>query len=334
MTKIITKIISVCCILWITAACEKDNISNSYIDQNKDRMDKIAENFKRTIASSETGWVMMVKSNLTSDIYAPVILKFDTAKNEVKITTVYGITNNTTDYFRIANGTGSPQLIFTTGSIMSTLYRVGAAASDITDHIYNVVSVKDDEIQIQPYRSGNVYSKEGGVVYKLFKRPTEWTWADDKIEFDFTSDAFTNNINAVTGEMKFDYLNSNTSKTFEWRFWRWSANGEFFRIRDLFDVQYNIGAGGFKPANYLIVTGKITNNVNTTAMVGHNAISLFPFPYNNGTDQEVKKLINQINTHYLIFKNRTNVGENVKMEFVAYGKDGQEVLKAFYDNKR
>lgn len=326
--------------LFLFASCEKDNITNSYIEENPERMEMVAQDLRKEMASSPNGWVMMVKSTLSSDVYTPIILKFDTTTNEVKVRTVYGKNDpEKKDYFRIANGTGSPQLIFTTGSIMTTLYRVGAQASDITDHIYNVLKVSKDTIEIQPYRSGNVYAKEGGVIFKLFKRPDNWTWADDELKFDWTSTATTTNVNSVVGSMKIDYLNTDTSLTTGWRFWSWS-DPTVYRIRDPFAVGYNIGTGGFLPSTYFILTGLegvgsgVTSTTNSTITNGHNSLSFFPIPYNTGTNQNIVAICNFLKTHYLVFKNETRTGNNVKMEFEAYDKNGNVIINAFYDNLR
>lgn len=325
----------------VFTSCEKDNITNTYIDENPDRLDIVAQQVKETLASSPNGWVMMVKSTLSEDVHTPIVLQFDTATNKVQVTTVYGITEDTDSFFRITKGTGSPQLIFTTGSIMTTLYRVGIQASDITDHIYNVVSVSPDTVAIRGYRSGRIYNAEGGVIYKMFKRPDNWTWAEQSIEFDWTDDAFRTNVNSIIGEMKIDYLNTNSSLTTPWRFWSW-ANPTVYRIRDPFSIAYNIGTGGFKPMNYFIVAGitatgptsTVTAATNMTVTNGHNAISIYPIPYNVGTNQHIVTLSSYLKTHYLIFKSQTRVGDNVKMEFEAYGQNGEVILRAYYDNLR
>ncbi|MFZ4862110.1 DUF4302 domain-containing protein [Sphingobacterium sp. Mn56C] len=296
-------------------------------------MDKIIADLKKTMVSAEHGWVMMVKTGLNADVYTPIVLEFDTLSNKVHITTVYGVKDEVDDFFRITKGTGSPQLIFTTGSIMTTLYRIGTQASDITDHMYNVRSVSENEIEIQPYRSGKVYAKEGGEIYKLFKRPADWTWADSTQIFDWTNPEFTNNLDNVEGEMTLEYLKTNTTVTKNWRFWS-LPNPTIYRIRDPFSVSYNIGTGGFKPMDYFRVTGEVTNNVSTVVTNGYNAISFYPIPYNTSTNQAVIALGNTLKTHYLVFKNQTRNGRHVKLEFEAYDKDGKVIVKAFYDNKR
>lgn len=335
MKRILHIVIAAAGLLVLMYACEKDNISNAYFEGNQERQEKVAQEAKKVLGSSETGWVMMVKTGLSQDVYTPIVLNFDTLTNRVYITTVYGQTSTTEDYFSIKNGTGAPQLIFTTGSIMSTLYRIGTQASDITDHIYNIVDVSADTVAIQCYRSGKVYAKEGGVIYKLFKRPADWKWAESPIVFNWTSSDFTNNVNSVVGEMKLEYMNDNTSLVTPWRFWSWS-DPTIYRIRDPFSTQYNIGTGGFTPMNYFIVTGitapGITPTTNMTVTNGHNAISIYPIPYNTGTNQAVVALGKYLKTHYLILKNQSRVGNNVKMEFEAYDAKGKVVVKASYDN--
>lgn len=326
-------------VIFLFSSCEKDNITNSYINENPKRVESIVSALKKTLVSSPDGWVMMVKSSLSADVYTPVVLKFDTVKNLVRIKTVYGITNDTEDYFRISIGTGSPQLIFSTGSIMTTLYRIGIQASDITDHIYNVVKVSEEEIQIQPYRSGNVYTKEGGVVYTLFKRPADWVWAEDVLNFDWTNITTTANVNGVLGRMSIDYLNTGTNLTTPWRFGSW-FDPTVFRIRDPFSIEWNAGTGGFTPMNYLVLAGLVgvgsgvTSTTNSMITNGHNTLSFYPIPYNSVTNQNIIAIATFLKTHYLIFKNEVRVGNNVKIEFEAYDKSGKVILRAFYDNLR
>jgi len=333
MKKLIYYMLFGFCASILFAACEKDNITNAHFDAHPNRQEEVVFKLKKAMASSPNGWVMMVKTNLSEDVYTPIVLQFDTVLNKVQITTVYGMTSDTDDFFRVTKGTGSPQLIFSTGSIMSTLFRIGAKASDVTDHMYNVIAVSDDEIQIQPYRSGNVYSKEGGVIYKMFKRPDDWTWADQKITFDWSSSEFRTNISGYVGEMKLDYQNDIPDRTVEWRFWHWN-NPYLYQAGDPFAIENNIGTGGFKPNYYFLITGEVTNQVNTTVTLGHNAVSIFPFTYNTGTNQAATALKNNIKSHYLVFKSISRNENNVKMEFEAYGKDGNVILKASYDNKR
>lgn len=324
--------ITLCASLLFTS-CEKDNITNTYIDQNPGRQDKVAEDLRRMIVASKDGWVMMVKSSLSADVYSPVVLKFDTATNRVYINTVYGVTSDTEDYFRIAKGTGAPQLIFTTGSIMSTLYRVGAQASDITDHIYNVKSVSDSEIEIQPYRSGNVYAKEGGVIYKLFRRPKDWAWADSSLIFDWTNAAFRKNVIGVKGQMKIENSISKTVDSIPFTFNNLpSGDDNWLMNNSPFAIRANIGTGGFKAATGFQVISNITTDGGAMVMQGQNTISFYPFSIYSDTKTNVTALVNRLKTHYLIFKNQTRVGSNVKMEFEAYDKAGKVILKAYYDN--
>lgn len=331
MRKILYSLLYLFLNVLLFSSCEKDNITNAYFEDNSGRQEKVAQEARKMLASAEKGWVMMVKTGLNADVYTPIVLRFDTLTNRVYVKTVYGVTADTESYFRITTGTGAPQLIFTTGSIMSTLYRIGVQASDITDHMYNIVGVSADTVAIQCYRSGKVYAKEGGVIYKMFKRPDSWTWADDPLQFDWTSPTFTQNVNAAVGEMTFEYVNTGITETHPWRFWSWS-DPTVYRIRDPFSVSYNIGTGGFKPMNYFIVTGGVTNNVNTTVTMGQNAISMYPIPYNTGTNQSVIALGTKIKTHYLVYKSETRSGNNVKMEFEAYDKDGKVIVKASYNN--
>lgn len=318
-------------------SCEKDNITNTYFEEHPGRMDKIAEELKSTLASAPEGWVMMVKTGLNSQVYTPVVLKFDTLKNRVFVKTVYGETADTESYFRIANGTGAPQLIFTTGSIMSTLYRVGAQASDITDHIYNVVSVSADTVAIRGYRSGAVYKPEGGVVYKMFKRPKDWKWADDEIYFDMSSASFRTNVEGVRAKMEIEYVkNSGEKKSFE---------TEFNTVPDMymvnmqsvfpFSTRQNIGTGGFKTPYYFFMEFPYAGDIyDVSPVVANNTISFYPqYGYTTNLTY-MNYFINAYNLHYLVCKDVVRTGNNVKMDFEAYDKQGNVIVKATYNNLR
>lgn len=319
----------------LVVSCEKDNITNSYIKNNPDRMGKIAGDAKRILASAEKGWAMMVKTDMNSDVYTPVVLKFDTTKNRVFIRTVYGETADTESYFRVTEGTGAPQLIFTTGSIISTLYRVGPQASDLTDHIFNVIGVTSDTVSVQSYRSGKVYQKEGGVIYKLFKRPDSWKWADDDLIFDWGSDVFRKDIenvsasatlqNAVASEKNLQFTTSFIPLS-EWDI-------SFMQIWYPFDVNDNIGTGGFKDPEYcLFVFPYVDGNYSAAPVVGHNAISFYPqYGYMNNL-YYTEYFINTFGAHYLVCNKVERSGRNVKMEFEAYDKKGNAVVKVAYDN--
>lgn len=316
--------------------CEKDNISNTFFEDNPERLNEVANDLRSKLASAENGWVMMVKTDLNSEVFTPVIMKFDTLKNLVHVKTVYGETADTESFFRIANGTGSPQLIFTTGSIMSSLYRVGVRASDITDHIYNLVSVSADTIAIRGYRSGGVYKPEGGVIFKMFKRPVEWKWADGTKYFDMTSSAFKVNVESVASNFKFEYVNNpDKNRIINSMFTTVPvANVQTMRNGFLFALSRNIGAGGFKSTDYINVRFPyLTTTMDAAPVVANNSLSFLPQAA--GYTSNVTNMMNFINTfnfHYLVCTNVTRVGNNVKMDFEAYDRKGNPIVKAFYDN--
>lgn len=326
-------------ILFFLASCEKENITNSYFEDNPGRQGKIEQDVKHALASSPKGWVMMVKSDLSTEIYTPIVLKFDTLRNRVDIKTVYGTTADNEVYYRVATGNGTPQLTFSTGSVISTLYRMGGQASDITDHMFNIVKVDMDSIFIQSYRSGGTRAKEGGAIYKLFKRPDAWTWADDSLMFDYSSSIFRAGLTEGAGKMVFQYAVDNQLLETPWRFWNWgNATIESTRNRDPFSHQTDPSRGGFKPLYPMLVTGiqgeTLVSSNNVVPLLGHNAIALYPFTHNNNTNLYVRSLIKFIKTHYLVFKKQERTGQNVKMEFEAYNRQGEPVVKAYYDNLR
>ncbi|TJZ53767.1 DUF4302 domain-containing protein [Sphingobacterium olei] len=320
----------------LLASCEKDNITNAYFEDNTERQEKVAKEAKEMLASAENGWVMMVKTGLNSDVYTPIVLKFDTVTNRLYVKTVYGETADTESYFRITTGTGAPQLIFTTGSIMSSLYRVGAQASDITDHIYNIVGVSSDTVAIQCYRSGNVYAKEGGVIYKMFKRPVDWKWADGENYFDFNASGFGTNVLGTASRVQLEYVNSpEKNRTIASGFSAVAAaNLSTMRNGFAFQISRNIGTGGFAPTNYVFFRFPyLTTNYDGAPIFANNALSFLPQPagYTNNVTY-MTYFINTFNFHYLVCKSVVRTGNNVKMEFEAYDKAGKVIVKATYDN--
>lgn len=336
--KSISKFFVLSFLAFLFVGCEKDNITNSYIDENPERLDKVAADLRKTLASAENGWVMMVKTDLNSEVYTPIVLKFDTATNKVDVKTVYGETADTDSYFRIANGTGSPQLTFTTGSIMSSLYRIGARGSDITDHIYNLVSVSTDTVAIRGYRSGRIYAPEGGVIYKLFRRPANWKWADGVNYFDMNSTIFKTNIESVASTVRFEYANNpNKNRTINSVFTNVpAANVQTMRNGFIFAISRNIGAGGFKNPDYINFRFPYLTTTQDAAPVhGNNALSFLPQAAGYTSNvTNMNNFINTFNLHYLICTNVTRAGNNVKIDFEAYDQKGNPIIKAFYDNQR
>ncbi|MFD2554246.1 DUF4302 domain-containing protein [Sphingobacterium tabacisoli] len=336
MKKVFYNLIIVASLLMLITSCEKDNISNGYFDANLERQEKVAQEAKKVLASSETGWVMMAKVGLNSEVYTPIVLKFDTVKNRVFVKTVYGETAETESFFRITNGTGAPQLIFTSGSIMSTLYRIGTQASDITDHMYNIVGVSADTVAIQCYRSGKVYAKEGGVIYKMFKRPKDWKWADGEIYFDMSSPGFTQNVAGVSGNMKIEYINNpSKNKTFE-TIWSTVAPTNLATMQNGFPFQIsrNIGTGGFKNPYYFYLKFPYTTTTNydVSPAMSNNVMSFYPQSGYTSNLTYMNYFINTYNIHYLTCKSVIRTGNNVKMEFEAYDVKGNVSVKAQYDN--
>ncbi|MGN7783565.1 DUF4302 domain-containing protein [Niabella sp. 22666] len=319
-------------------SCEKNNIAIS-LDEAKQRNIELVKTLKENLHSSERGWVMMVSSTLSKDVASPVVLKFDTLQNRVGITSTYGITDSVPTFFEISSGTGSPLLTFSTGSIISSFFRIGALASDITDHIFKVISVSSDTIKIQPYRSGRVYSKEGGVVYSLFKRPADWTWADAKRYFDMSSSEGRLDLSGRPGDLTLKYKTGAPELKLRTTL-NYYSDAQVIAFstpiaRDPFVG--NISAKGFKTmypfyVGYYELAPNFTNTtlIVTIPMLGHNAISFYPFTYNANTNANVIALATKLKTHYLIAKSVEKNASGFKVDFVAYDKRGNEVVNAVF----
>lgn len=324
-------------------SCEKDVITNSAMD-SKNRVIENTLALKKALQNAPNGWVMMVKSNLSADAYTPIVLRFDTTKNIVDVKTVYGITDPNPSFFEIGSGTGSLLLTFSTSSIMTSLFRIGAQASDVTDHIYKVMKIGDDSIEIQGYRSGPVYKPEGGVIYKLFRRPADWTWANPVVSLDYTNATWRTGVVNRDGTFEFEYMNGTPKLTYKVRFGVWTdANITSFRSRDPFVG--NISAKGFIPLynaqlDYALPTSATYNTTTdrVAPIVGHNALAFYPFATatatNAATNANVVSIINKLKTHYLVLTGITRSDATataaIDMNFVAYDKTGEIYLKAKY----
>ncbi len=274
----------------------------------------------------------------------PVVLKFDTTTNIVDVKTVYGITDPNPAYFDISAGTGSLILTFSTSSIMTSFFRIGPVASDITDHIYKVVKVSDESIEIQGYRSGAVYKPEGGVIYKLFKRPADWEWANNTINFDFTNPIWRTGIINRDGTFEIEYVDGTTPKiTLNTKFGAWTdAQINTLRGRDPFVG--NISAKGFLPMYNMIFDQSLPPSIvyaaadRTAPMVGHNAIAFYPFASTGttsaATNANILSFASKIKTHYLVLTQITRSDATataaIDMNFVSYDKTGKVYLTAKY----
>ncbi|WP_437922196.1 DUF4302 domain-containing protein [Sphingobacterium sp. LRF_L2] len=320
--------------LFLLLSCEKDTITRS-VSEAEARQEQLIEDLKTALQSAENGWVMMVKSSLSEKIYTPVVMKFDTVKNKVDIVTVYGLTDTVDTYFNINTGTSYPLLTFTTGSIITSLYRLGAQASDLTDHIFKVLSVSADSIQLQCYRGGSIYSAEGGTSYTLFRRPEDWKWADNDRYFnlDNTSEwtsTFLNSSKRVTLSI-LDPQGVEQTKSMIYNNSITTTSLTTFRRSDPFAK--DASAQGFLPFYlFWMYFYKSNTGYQTAVTIGHNALSFYPFTVtqNVSTSTNVRSLIEYFGTYYFVAKEVTKNGSQLTVEFVAYGSQGQELLSTSY----
>ncbi|WP_270088444.1 DUF4302 domain-containing protein [Sphingobacterium sp. SYP-B4668] len=328
-------IVGVLLAFWLSS-CEKDIITNDYIDSNPDRAEKLAAGLNKVLQSSEHGWVMMVKSNLSNTIYAPVVMKFDTTDNSVDVKTVYGESEGVKSFYQITSGLGAPQLEFSTGSVISALFKVGAQMSDITDHIFNVVSYSQDTIEIRGYRSGGVYKPEGGVVYKLFKRPADWKWADSEVLFDMTTVA-----NRPVGEGEFQTMEVHSALTNEdfnipVKYVAQSAGNvnALYSWHPFNNISAIGGITDFYPFQFVYVNKSNAQIANYISQ-GHNAMSFLPYysTTNAGIAAAYKALRDQFQTFYLVANKSEKIGNTQSITFNAYNKSGEVVITAVYKGK-
>lgn len=316
------------------SSCEKDHLTRSVSDA-EERQAALISDLKSGLQDAKDGWVMMVKSSLSEVAYTPIVMKFDTVKNTVAIRTVYGLSNAAPTYFEIGKGTAQPLLTFSTGSLISALYRIGAEGSDLTDHIFKVMNVSKDTVTLQCYRSGGVYQPEGGATYQLFRRPKGWKWADEYRYFDLDdTNKWQQNFLNPTKEIALDIVDQNKTKTAS-TIWTNSAILSSllttFRRNDPFNR--DVSTKALQPFHvFWIYFRKENNSYQTAVTVGHNALSFFPFSVNQNisTSTHVRYLADHLGTHYFVAKDVRLSGSQLDIDFVAYGKQGEEVLTTTY----
>lgn len=314
-------------------SCEKDSISYD-LSESFDRATEFRADLRNYLHDPEQGWVMMLESNQNSQIGIPLVLKFDTLKNTVAMISPYGFTDASTLHFTHSTGTGSEILTFSTSSLVTSFFRLGLAASDITDHIFKVMSLSSDTITLQGYRSGGVYSPEGGKIFKLFKRPAQWTWADDDVYFD---------LNTVAG--RFPYFN----KVSRLRVYQGAdlhadlsillqtlGAADINLIRSYHPFT-NISARGFQPIypfffNFL---ENFPNPMNSTLAVipnaGYNALSFYYYPTFTQTGVNIINLRNRLGTYYLIVESVEEVDNQIHVQLLSYNLEGNVILTALWE---
>lgn len=313
----------------IFTSCEKD-VSNSSITDSKLKTSLNKQALKKALQNAPNGWVMMVKST-ASPAYAPVIMKFDTTKNTVVTRSVYRQYEVTPSYFEIEDGTGSILLTFSTASDITALYKVGVKYSDITDHIFKVISISDESIEIRGYRSGGVYKPEGGVVYKLFKRPANWDWIDKNLQFDLENTTWRVGVANRPSTLVLTYTD-NTTKTFNLTFGIQSA-GNISALKTWDPFANPSGKPAITLYPFIISNRTQTPNTTIWAAAGNNGIDFIPY-YTGAASyvNDATALINAMRTHYLILTNITRSDNTatavIVMDFIAYDKDGKVFVNA------
>lgn len=315
-------------------SCEKDKDYGA-VSEARESQAKLVKDLKIALQDAGNGWVMMLKSNLSDVAYTPLVMKFDTTKNTVDMVTVYGLTVPSEAHFTIGEGTANPLLIFSTGSIMTALYRTGAQASDLTDHMFKVLDVAADTITIQCYRGGGIYAAEGGSVYQLFKRPKDWEWADRNRYFDLE------NTNRWAGtflnygrasDLKLTYTNNDRTRTV--RIMNTAMQESLiktFRKADPFNSDRS-AVGVFEPFYPFWMYFTNGQSYQTAVTLGHNSMSFYPFTVsqNVATSTHVRYLLEHIGIHYLVSTAVSLEANKLKLAFAAYNQKGDVAVKGEY----
>ncbi|MCA5004301.1 DUF4302 domain-containing protein [Sphingobacterium bovistauri] len=321
-------------LLFALVSCEKDEMQIKKEDIFAS-VDKKELDLKEALGATPEGWVMMVKGTASRNAYFPIIMKFDTAKNLVSMVSPFGIQANNKSTYLINRGASGVVLNFSGGSAISALMRRGAYLSDITDYQFNVLDVKSDTLTIQGIRSGPSYAKEGGVIYKLFKKPVTWNW-DGPLELDFrqtTNHVYINkwsrvNLkNHLSGDSLFVLLNINPNS---YNQASWSVTDAFLSDASsrVFDPHFLMNGTWMEAA-----TSSATAGLNTTVYgftQGYNSLTVFQTWGSNTLNVNNPLFNTKYGFSYLVYNKVTKSGNNALIELEAYDKQGKPIVSGVY----
>ena len=315
-------------------SCEKDNIT---IDKNllHESVDKKENDLLQALGDAKEGWVMMVKGSASTDAYFPIVMKFDTSHNSVKMVSPFGVQKNPISTYLINKGTGGIILNFSSGSVISAAMRVGPQFSDLTDYQFNVLKSTLDTITLQCIRSGGTYGKEGGVVYKLFRTPSDWTWTNENLFLDFRNTADRVFIN------KWARINLKNHKTQDSLYFMVNLNPTFFNQTSWSTVDpffSNSSARVFDP--FFLMNMSFFEGQSATATSGasatyapfqvHNGIGIYQFIGSNTTSINNPNFNTKYKFAYLLFNKVVKNGNNAIIDLIAYDKNGDELITGKY----
>lgn len=327
-------------LLLLFTSCEKDNITTN-TEELVAKGNQTETDLKQALSKSPNGWVMMVKSTLADSAYIPIVMQFDTAKNMVKMRSIYGTAVNNKSTYLISKGPNAVLLNFSGGSIISSLMRMARTYSDVTDYMFKVLSVSPDAIKIQGIKSGGRYLEEGGQIYTLFKRPDSWKWADDALLLDMKTTEAKLNVNDQHGVLNLNYIQSAKSTNlgfailtdYDLYLDSWQLYADPFYTNssaNVFDKFY-LFSNFINYSN----TGTIGDNYQSsvTARQGNNSLCYIPFydGYTN-TDKTNSELVKTIKTPYLVINEVIRSGSNVTIKLASYDKFGKDYISAEYRN--
>lgn len=331
-------------LLLLFTSCEKDNITTN-TEELVAKGNQTETDLKQALSKSPNGWVMMVKSTLADSAYIPIVMQFDTAKNMVKMRSIYGTAVNNKSTYLISKGPNAVLLNFSGGSIISSLMRMARTYSDVTDYMFKVLSVSPDAIKIQGIKSGGRYLEEGGQIYTLFKRPDSWKWADDALLLDMKTTEAKANVNLVNGILTLNYIPTSKKVNLDLR-----INTDYYAqvlgsYQNLADPFYTNSSANVFDKFYLFLTTTRNNNSgnilerNTeiynyfVTRQGHNAFFYIPFYDPSAfTALNTGNFAKSIKTPYLVINEVIRSGSNVTIKLASYDKIGKDYISAEYRN--
>lgn len=315
------------------ARCEKDNIviEKEELFQSVDIKEKA---LNEALGSAPEGWVMMVKGTASEQAYFPIVMRFDTAKNTVRMRAPFGTQMHDVSTYLINRGTSGVILNFSGGSVVSGLMRKGSQYADITDYQFNVIKATSDTITIQGVRSGAAYKPEGGVVYKMFKKPEGWTWADDELKIDFRRQEDVPIANRYA-RLNLKNHQTNDSLFFIVRFVlnynqdSWKVVDPFFTDPSsrVFDPYFIFSMNVYEAASSSATSGVLTTYAPFQV---HNGFAIFSFAGNATTITTNPTFNTKYKFNHLLYNKVTRVGDNVVIDVVAYDKQGKELVTGQY----
>jgi hypothetical protein len=280
---------------------------------------ELTDRIKHLLGDAPNGWLLYVPNLDTSVKSAtPVVLQFDTTKGSFTSKSPFPASaSSVPSIYELSSATGAPLLSFASGSIFSSWYESGG----ITDYYFKVLDASTDTITMQPYRKGNIYASEGGIIMKMARLKTPYTVFDNLV--DIASVLTANDApfwNNATNPLQLTYKDGYVQPPLNMEFDKQSAgNLAFFKA--------NVPFCKYLKTTPIFLFANHDNDNPIVYYCGNNALITH---VDNGFSPVLwfidgpKKITQSLKTDYLLV--RSVNPERTKIELFAVDRNGNEII--------